>query len=344
LKTVCVFVTFAVTIALGCSTSTPVEVGPRPPGVPLPALDGSPEAARDAEVDALSSSSAPPDGGDARDAAVVTRTTCPPGPFALPSVQSSTTVCADFAFKYDWSEGPTWVGSRGAFFFSNFTVRSPTGGDIIKYTPGAGCEIFLEDVGCNGLAVTLDGNLFAACHQSRSLVRIDVETREVTTVVDNYMGMMFDSPNDVVVHSNGTLYFTNPNFELGNRPRGVGLAVFRLDPAGALTMIAMSACNGIALSPDERKLYVLQAGVWDLDASGVPSNRTNLFTSGDGMAVDCAGNLYASGGIFSASGERLGDYGPGTNLAFGGPEGKTVLVAGPGSQVRELQMNIPGLP
>jgi gluconolactonase len=285
--------------------------------------------------------------GDAPiDASTVGRFSCPGGAFPTPAVQSIKNVCEGFAFNYTFNEGPTWVASQNAFFFSNYVIRSPTGGDMIKYTPGGQCEIFIRDVGCNGLAATRDGNLLAACHQSRSVVRFDLATKQPSTIVDGYMGMMFDSPNDLVIHSNGTIYFTNPDFELGGRPPGLGLAVFRIDPAGVLSMIARTPCNGIALSPDESKLYVLQAGVWDLDAQGVPSNLTNLFARGDGMAVDCAGNLYVSGTIFSAAGQRLGSYASpgGTNLAFGGADGTTLLVVGADTQVRELQMNLPGLP
>lgn len=269
---------------------------------------------------------------------------CPPGPFPAPVVDSSQSVCADFDFSYNYNEGPTWIASQNAFFFTNFVVRAASGGDIIKYTPGQGCEVFIPDVGCNGLAVSNDGNLLAACHQSRSVIRFDINTKEPTTLASSYMEMLLDTPNDLVMHSNGSIYFTNPDYELAGRPRGVGPSLFRIDPTGALTRIAETSCNGIGLSPDERKLYVLLAGVWDLDASGEPSNPGDLFVGGDGVAVDCAGNLYASRSIFSPSGERLGTYGDGTNLAFGGDDGKTLLVVGPGTTVRELQMNLPGLP
>jgi gluconolactonase len=286
------------------------------------------------------------DAGTAVDAAVTARFSCPAGPFPAPMVQSIKNVCENFTFNYTFNEGATWVASQNAFFFSNYVVRSPTGGDMIKYTPGGDCEIFIRDVGCNGLAATRDGNLLAACHQSRSVVRFDLATKQQTTIVDGYMGTMFDSPNDLVIHSNGTIYFTNPDFELGGRPPGVGLAVFRIDPVGVLSMVAQTPCNGIGLSPDERKLYVLQAGVWDLDGEGVPSNPSTLFARGDGMAVDCAGSLYVSGTIFSPQGQRLGSYASpgGTNLAFGSTDGKTLLVVGPDTQVRELRMNLPGLP
>jgi gluconolactonase len=259
---------------------------------------------------------------------------------------SAKNVCTNFAFNFNANEGPTWVASQNAFFFSNFVFHQPVGGDMIKYTPGGQCEVFIKDIGCNGLAATPDGNLVAACQQSRSIVRVNLATKEQTTVADNYMGQMLDSPNDIVVHSNGTIYFSNPIFDLGDRPQGVGSAAFRIDPAGGLNLIAKTVSNGIALSPDEKKLYILMAGVWDLDANGIPSNMATLFTSGDGMAVDCAGNLYTGGTTFSAQGQRLGQYASpgGTNLAFGGPDGKTLLIVGAGTTVREVQMNVPGLP
>jgi gluconolactonase len=234
--------------------------------------------------------------------------------------------------------------SQQAFFFTNFVAGSASGGDIIKYTPDGDCERFIADVGCNGLAVSTDGGLLAACQQTRSVVRFDLTTKQPTTIASTYMGMMLDTPNDLVQHSNGSIYFTNPTNELAGRPVGVGAAAFRVDPDGALSMIGQGNCNGIALSPDERKLYVIQLGMWDLDQQGVPSNRASLFTSGDGMAVDCAGNVYANGSIFSSSGQNLGSWGNGTNLAFGGADGTTVLVAGRNTALRQLTMSVPGLP
>jgi len=269
---------------------------------------------------------------------------CPPGPFPEPMVLSSEPVCEDFELPYDWNEGPTWVASQNAFFFSNFDIRSPSGGDIIRYTPGGGCERFLEDVGCNGLAISNDGNLLAACQQTRSVVKFDLTTKERTTVVDQYMGTQLDTPNDLVQHSNGSIYFTNAIYELGDRPEGVGPAAFRIDPEGTLNLIGQGNCNGIALSPEEDRLYVLLMGMWDLDADGVPSGEQPMFTGGDGMGVDCAGNVYANGSIFTREGDEIGSWGSGTNLAFGGEDGQTVLVAGRNRDLRVLTVNVPGLP
>jgi gluconolactonase len=286
-----------------------------------------------------------PDGGGSDAAAAAVRFGCPKGPLPAPVPGPSQAVCGDYAFTYNHNEGPTWLASQGAFYFTHFLVGQPQRGDIIKYTPGGACELFQRDVGCNGLAAGPDGSLLAACHQSRSIVRFDPLTGAARTLATDYQGQLLDTPNDLVAHSNGTIYFTNPPFELGNRPRGVGPGLFRIDPAGILSRVYQGEPpNGVALSPDERQLYALGGGVWDLDVDGVPSNRRDLFTRGDGMAVDCAGNLYARGIIFDRQGRSLGDYGSGTNLAFGGVDGRTLLVAGPGRSLRTVRMNLPGLP
>jgi len=270
---------------------------------------------------------------------------CPAGPFPTPAVASSQNVCSGFAFRYTWNEGPTWVAGENAFFFSNFVAGSASGGDIIKYTPGGTCEIYIRDVGCNGLAASNDGALLAACQQSRAVVRFDLKTKQMTVVADRLGTAMLDTPNDLVQHSNGSIYFTNPPNELAGRPQGVGPSVLRIDPMGKLTKISDGNFNGIALSPDERTLYIVRSEIWSLDAQGVPSTKRAMFSNnGDGMAVDCAGNVYVDGKIFQPDGTQIGSWGTGTNLAFGGPDGKTVLVAGSGKALRELKMNLPGLP
>ena len=270
---------------------------------------------------------------------------CPAGPFATPTVTASKNVCAGFSFAYSWNEGPTWVAAAGAFFFSNFVAGSASGGNIVKYTPGGNCEVFINDVGCNGLGVSNDGNLLAACQQNRAIVKFDVKTKQMSVLADKLGSAMLDTPNDLIQHSNGTIYFTNPPNELAGRPQGVGPSVLRIDPSGNTIKIADGSFNGIALSPDEKTLYVIRTDAWTLDAQGVPSNkRAMVSNAGDGMAVDCAGNLYIEGKIFAPDNQQVGTWGSGTNLAFGGVDGKTVLVAGPGKALRELALNVPGLP
>ena len=273
------------------------------------------------------------------------RLRCPAGPFPTPTVTATKNVCAGFSFAYSWNEGPTWVAAEGAFFFSNFVAGSASGGNIVKYTPGGNCEVFINDVGCNGLGVSNDGNLLAACQQNRAIVKFDVKTKQMPVLADKLGSALLDTPNDLIQHSNGTIYFTNPPNELAGRPQGVGPSALRIDPSGTTSKIADGNFNGIALSPDEKTLYVIRTDAWTLDAQGVPSNkRAMVSNAGDGMAVDCAGNIYVEGKIFAPDNQQVGTWGTGTNLAFGGVDGKTVLVVGPGKALRELALNVPGLP
>jgi sugar lactone lactonase YvrE len=90
---------------------------------------------------------------------------------------------------------------------------------------------------------------------------------------------------------------------------------------------------------------VLAATFWDVDDNGMPSNKQNTFTTGDGMAVDCAGNVYSSEGtIKNPQGTSIGSFPQGTNLAFGGADAKTLLVVGGNTNVHSYAMNVPGLP
>ena len=156
---------------------------------------------------------------------------------------------------------------------------------------------------------------------------------------------MLDSPNDVVVHHNGTIYFTNPPNDLGGRPVGFGSAVMRIDPMGNLSVIAKGKTNGIAISPDERRLYLVFMGTWELDEQGVPVKAGPAFPlGGDGLTTDCAGNVYDQGGnIHDPDGKAVGKFPAGTNMAFGGPDNKTMLVVS-GKGAHTVEMNVPGLP
>ncbi len=279
-----------------------------------------------------------------------TKPVCPAGPFPKPEAGTATTVCQGFQYQHEFNEGPTWVPGQGAFFFSNFVQGAAGGnitGDIIKYTPGGSCEFFIKDVGTNGLAVSTKGNLLGATHKTRSITEFDITTKQPTVLSDMYMGMLLDSPNDLIQSSSGNIYFSNPIYELGpNRQPGVGGAIFRRDPQGVLTLLKKSgAPNGVALSPQEDRLYVVNGGLWDLDAAGVATNNRDFPLTADGLGVDCAGNVYLSGGsIRDPSGQEIAKFNGGTNLAFGGTDGKTLLVVGGGTDVRLVPMNLPGLP
>jgi gluconolactonase len=183
-------------------------------------------------------------------------------------------------------------------------------------------------VGCNGLGVSPSGNLLGACQTPRAIMEYDVETktgRKIATMAD---GKMFDSPNDLIARSDGNIYFSNRTAENGNRPVGLGEALVRIDPFGATTVIQKGGLNGVALSPDETKLYVVGMGTWTLDAQGVPGQKGGPTPGGDGIAIDCAGSILVNG----------------TNSAFGGTDGKTLLIVGGGARARIATMTVPGLP
>ncbi|HMI88648.1 MAG TPA: SMP-30/gluconolactonase/LRE family protein [Polyangiaceae bacterium] len=253
---------------------------------------------------------------------------CPAGPFPAQMMGTSTPICAGFAYNYGYNEGPTWIASQNAFFFSNFVQGGAMGGDVIKYTIGGQCEIFLRNAGCNGLAVGPTGKLIGACHQPRAVMEYDLVSKQPRVLADMAEGKMLDSPNDLVAHSNGNIYFSNTTYELGGRPVGLGTALVRIDPLGMTSVVMKGGLNGIALSPDEKKLYVVGMGIWDVDDQGVPTVRTGAGPGGDGISVDCAGNVHQQG----------------TNSAFGGPDGKTMLIVGGGTNARTVQMTVPGLP
>ncbi len=270
---------------------------------------------------------------------------CPAGPFETPKAGTRKGICGPL-LKYNWSEGPTWIASQKAFFFSNFPVGQARPGDILKYTPADDkCETWVEGAACNGLGVAPDGNLLAPCQGPRALMKYDVVTKQATVVLDKVDGQLLDSPNDVIAHSNGTLYFTNPSYELAGRPRGLGPSAVRIDPMGKVSVIVRGGINGIGLSPDEKRLYIGQQGVWDLDDAGVPVKKAGGFpTGGDGFAIDCAGNLYNQGGaIVNPQGQTIGNVPGGTNMAFGGVEGKTLLIVR-GKSAQLVEMSVPGLP
>jgi gluconolactonase len=302
-------------------------------------------------------------GGGGEGGTAYKKVVCAPGPYPTPMFGTRQNVCAGFTLKYNWNEGPVWIASQGAFFFSNFELDATTNynGDIIKYTPASGqCEVWLADAGTNGMGVAPDGNLLAAVNTTQSITEFDLTTKKPKIIVDHYMAKKFNAPNDLIVHSNGTIYFTDPDYQRGNRAQELPLAVYRIDPTGAISLIetAMEP-NGITLSPDEKLLYVEQdtgggLSVFDLDPNGVPVGASRHFAGvTDGIAMDCAGDVYESsaGGVFNPAGMSIGAIpgSGGTHPTFGGADWKTLLIVGDGAdltlatQVSTVQMNLPGI-
>jgi gluconolactonase len=272
-----------------------------------------------------------------------TRFMCPAGPFGAQMRGASMAICkgGGFTFRYDYVEGPTWISTQNAFFFSNF-VHADSGpnkmaGDIIKATLNADgsvtCEQWMMDQGCNGLGVSATGKLIGACHGPRAVMEFDPVTKQARMIANMYNGKMLESPNDLIADSRGNIYFSNPDYELGGRTPGGTVGAYWIDPTGKVTQLSTGGePNGVALSPDEKTLYIVQAGVWTLDNMGVPTKTNMGAPGGDGLAVDCAGRITADP----------------TNSAYGGPDGKTMIVVS-GSGINNIgakifSVSVPGFP
>jgi gluconolactonase len=283
---------------------------------------------------------------------------CPPGPFAaspLPAVTvPPTAVCTGMTF----TEGAVWFASLNTLFFSDFTVSNFAGPSrILSFTPGGQCEEFIPNAGTNGLVIGPDGNLLGARHGDQTLTSFNLMTKEPTVLVADNDGLAFNSTNDIAVRSDGNLYFTDPDYLRGNRPQEQPTRAYRRDPNGALTVIDEGGnTNGITLSPDENILYLSHLGggnnilAFDVDASGALSNQRTFVanTGSDGMAIDCAGNLYITSNgvqVFSPQGQQIGTIpAPGAaNVAFGGPERRTLFITAT-TRLLAIDLAIPGLP
>ncbi len=254
-----------------------------------------------------------------------------------------------------WVEGPVWNRKEDYLLFSDIPTNS-----IIKWQEGKGTSVFLKpsgytgkapfdgpEPGSNGLAFDPDGRLVSAEHGDRRIGRLE-KTGKKITLVDRYEGKRINSPNDVVFKSNGDLYFTDPPFGLPKsyddpRKETPFQGVYKFSKDGKLTLLTkdIKAPNGIAFSPDEKKLYISNAdslnAVWmvfEVKADGTIENGKVLFNATtwaktkpgvpDGMKVDREGNIFAAGPggihVISPDGKHLGSIETGVptgNLAWG---------------------------
>lgn len=266
---------------------------------------------------------------------------------------------------YKWTEGPVWNRAESYLLFTNIP-----GNEIVKWQEGQGASQYLHpsgysgtapfegrEPGANGLTYNARGELVLCQHGDRRVGRLDAVTRKIETVVDRFEGHRFNSPNDLTYHSNGDLYFTDPIYGL---PKGAEdpareldfCGVYRLDRRGRLTLLTreITRPNGIAFSPDEKHLYVASSDpekaiwmVYDVSADGSITNGRVFFDATpmvkegrkglpDGLKVDRAGNLFATGPggvlVFSADGTHLGTIETGVptaNCAWG-EDGSTLFI------------------
>ena len=263
--------------------------------------------------------------------------------------------------NYHWVEGPVWNRKEGYLLFSDIPANA-----IIKWKAGESCGLYFSpsgytgsapfqgrEPGSNGLTYDAAGHLVMCEHGDRRVARLEADGSK-TTLADRYDGKRLNSPNDLAFRSNGDIYFTDPAYGLpktfDDPQRELPFCgVYRLSKDGKVTLLTkdLKAPNGIAFSPDEKRLYVSDSaqGLWmvyDVKADGTLGGGRVFYDAKawtkarqgapDGLKVDRQGNLFASGPegiyVFAPDGTHLGTIETGVptaNCAWG-DDGATLYV------------------
>jgi gluconolactonase len=237
-------------------------------------------------------------------------------------------------------EGPVWRPAEGVLLFTDIPADR-----IYRLSPPSTVDTFRDPSGkANGLLNDAQGRLLAAEHGGRRVSRTLVDGG-VVTVADSYDGGALNSPNDLALRADGTIYFTDPPYGLEGRPRELDFnGVFRVTPAGALVLELAGAVasrpNGVVLSPDDGTLYLADTAgdvvrAYDVASDGSLSNERTFasVSSPDGMAVDVEGNVYVTTAdgveVFAPGGARWGVIDVArtpANCAFGDADYKTLYI------------------
>lgn len=280
----------------------------------------------------------------------------------------------------EFTEGPVWIPGHdnlpGYLLFSDIPADTIYKLDVSKITAQpddtrrsesekAKPEVFLKPSGfSNGLTLDQKGRLVIAQHVGKVVRRElnDKPDAPSTVLAEKYEGKTFNSPNDLIVAPDGSIYFTDPPYgvrpPLGPEGRTRELdftGIYRLSPAGGLTLLnkSFASANGLAFSPDFKTLYVTETGNGNIQAFPVNADGTlgdpRLFAcndagstgaggrgskrGADGVRVDVQGHVYAVGPggvwVYSTAGKLLGKIATPTsptNLCFGGPDNKTLFM------------------
>lgn len=284
---------------------------------------------------------------------------------ALDKVLAPDAKIEKMATGFGFVEGPVWNRSGGYLIFSDIP-----GNAIMTWSPSGGASVFRArifegehpegaQVGTNGLTLDRRGLIVAAEHGNRRVSRIEHDGA-ITVLASRYQGKRLNSPNDLVINKIGDIYFTDPPF--GLLAPGQGLqdlaknplreldfnGVYRITTGGRIDLMTKDIAlpNGLAFSPDEKKLYIANSAgktwsVYDVAKDGTLANGRIFYDAEketgpgvpDGMKVDTSGNVWATGPdgilVISPQGKLLGTIGfpevP-ANCAWGDADGKTLYV------------------
>ena len=219
----------------------------------------------------------------------------------------------NLAGGFDWTEGPVWFGDANCLLFSDIPNNR-----IMRWSPGAGVSTSRKPSNfANGHTRDREGRLVSCEHGTRRVTRTELDG-SITVIADSYDGKRLNSPNDVVVKSDGTIWFSDPHYGIMTNYEGykseqeLPCNVYRVDPSdGSIEAVLtdFNCPNGLAFSPDESKLYVADTGrmfgsdpqhirAFDVDASGklTGGNVFHVISPGcaDGFRLDTDGNIWSS--------------------------------------------------
>jgi len=247
-----------------------------------------------------------------------------------------------------WAEGPCYFADTGVLIWSDIPNNR-----MLRYVEGLGVDVFRQPSHCsNGNTRDRQGRLVTCEHETRRVTRTEYDG-SITVLAERYQGKRLNSPNDVVVKSDGSIWFTDPPYGIlsdyeGNKSASEldGNYVYRLDPASnALDIVAsdFDRPNGLAFSPDEKQLFIVDSGrprhmrVFDVvDSRRLSGGR--IFAecdagSFDGFRFDAEGHVWTStkAGVscYAPEGELLGKIRipeAVSNLTFGGPKKNRLFI------------------
>jgi gluconolactonase len=261
------------------------------------------------------------------------------------------------ASNIKWAEGPVWIKDGGYLLFSDaprntiFKWEEKSGlSEFLKPSGYTGLGQYSDEPGSNGLMVNQTGELVACEHGDRRVTKMNLKTGGKVALADKWQGKRFSSPNDICQHSNGTYFFTDPPYGLPDREKDTANreiaenGVYSILPDGTVKQIVanLKRPNGIALSPNEKTLYVSQSDgsgpyimAYTIKKDGTVGDGKVFFdfntvkdklggAAADGIKVDAKGNIYAGAAngivVLSPEGKLLGKIEVGvqtSNCAFG---------------------------
>jgi gluconolactonase len=274
-----------------------------------------------------------------------------------------------------WAEGPVWFGDARCLLWSDIPNNR-----ILRWDDGSGAVSVFREPSNNANGHTRDrqGRLLSCEHLTRRITRTEYDG-SITVLAERFDGKRLNSPNDIVCAKDGSIWFTDPSFGIGGwyegdaAPQELPHAVYRLSPSGELQQVLadLKAPNGLAFSPDESELYVVESRAephkklwaYRVATNGTLGNKRLVIDAADGgaldgIAIDAEGHLWCGWGgngrqpsepldgvrVFDAAGKALGHiHLPErcANLCFGGPKRNRLFMAASHS-LYALYVNVQG--